>query len=311
MKESTEEPTYLIIGGTTKAATTSVYTYLRDHPGICGSSLKETRFFLDPSYPAPIPESYINFQGKGYEQYFQTCSEEPIRVEATPTYLYSEPTPSALRRYLPRVRCLFILRDPVDRLASWYRFAKTNGQIRRSITFKEYVERQLDREVSDDADPPWRALNQGRYARYLQNYVEVFGEDAIYVAFFESVVEETTRCLKQIARFVGADPKFYDGYTFEVYNETRSVKSPFLHSLYRRILRTVRYRVRTWPLLHDALRHLRSWLEPVYLTLVTEEEDPVNVKTELRDRLRQYYSADDADLAELLGRQPPWSISDD
>ena len=311
MKESTEEPTYLIIAGTTKAATTSVYTYLRDHPEICGSSLKETRFFLDPSYPAPIPESYKDPQGEGYGQYFQTCSEEPIRVEATPTYLYSEPTPSALRRYLPSVRCLFILRDPVDRLVSWYRFAKQNGQIRRSITFKRYIEQQLEGEVSDDADAPWRALNQGRYARYLRNYVKIFGEDAIYVTFFESVVKETTRCLKQIARFAGADPNFFEGYTFEVYNETRSIKSPVLHSLYRRILRTVRYRVHTWPLLHDALRRLRSWLDPVYLTLAIQDEDPVHVTPKLRNQLRQYYATDAADLAEILGHQPPWSISDD
>ena len=42
---------YLIIGGTTKAGTTSLHAYLSDHPQVCASSIKETRFFLDRDYP--------------------------------------------------------------------------------------------------------------------------------------------------------------------------------------------------------------------------------------------------------------------
>ncbi len=311
MKHSTEEPTYLIIGGTTKAATTSVYKYLRDHPEVCGSSLKETRFFLNPSYPTPIPETYVESKTEGYKQYFRSCTGEPVRVEATPTYLYSEQTPSALRRHLSDVRCVFILRDPIDRLVSWYRFAKQNGQIHRSISFEEYVERQIEDEEASKRIAPWRALRQGRYAGYLQNYVDVFDEDAIYVTFFEGVVEETARCFKQVSRFAEINPEFFDDYTFEVYNETRFMKSPLLHSLYRRVLRTIRYQVHTWPQVHDALRQLRSWLDPVYLALASGDKDAVDMSPRLRKRLRQYYAADVATLTEMLGCQPPWSISGD
>ena len=45
---------YIIIGGTTKAATTSLYFYLADHPNVCASNIKETRFFLDADYPLPV-----------------------------------------------------------------------------------------------------------------------------------------------------------------------------------------------------------------------------------------------------------------
>lgn len=311
MTDSTSAPTYLIIGGTTKAATTSIFSYLCDHPQVCGASLKETRFFLDPSYPAPIPESYVDDGGGGYEQYFRSCTGEPVRVEATPTYLYSEPTPAVLQRYLPDVRCAFVLRDPIDRLISWYRFAKQNGQIHRSVSFEEYVKRQIDDEESGNRNSPWRALRQGRYARYLRNYTDVFGEDAIYVTFFECVVEETAHCLKQMSRFAEITPEFYDDYTFEVHNETHSMKSPFLHSLYRRVLRTIRYQVHTWPQVHDTLRRLRSWLDPVYMTLASDGKDAVDVSPRFRKRLRQYYAADVATLTKMLGRKPPWSISGD
>jgi hypothetical protein len=310
MKHSTEEPAYLIIGGTTKAATTSVYKYLRDHPEVCGSSLKETRFFLNPSYPTPIPETYVDSEKEGYKQYFRACTGEPVRLEATPTYLYSEQTPGALQHYLPEVRCVFILRDPIDRLVSWYRFAKQNGEISMSISFKEYIDRQMSEE-SGEVSSPWRVLKQGRYARYLRNYIEVFEEGEVHVEFFKYVVEEPELSLNRISRFAGVDSKFFDEYTFTVYNKTRHMKSPFLHSIYLRLLRAVRYRIHTWPRIHNALRRLRSCLDPIYLALAANEEEAVEVPTGLRNRLRQYYAADATELTEILGRRPPWCTSNE
>jgi hypothetical protein len=38
---------YIIIGGSTKCATTSVFAYLASHPDIASSKVKESRFFLD------------------------------------------------------------------------------------------------------------------------------------------------------------------------------------------------------------------------------------------------------------------------
>lgn len=57
---------YLIIGGTPKAGTTSLYKWLSDHPDVCPSSLKETRFFLDWDYPL---SSSAQYNGKNLEQY--------------------------------------------------------------------------------------------------------------------------------------------------------------------------------------------------------------------------------------------------
>jgi len=311
MVDSTPGPTYLIVGGTTKAATTSLFAYLSDHPQICGSTLKETRYFLDPSYPLPIPRSYADEGKEGYERYFRACRAKPVRVEATPDYLYSRRTPKLLRRYLPDVRCVFVLRDPVDRLISWYRFARQNGQISRSVSLEEYVRRQLNAELPRTDALSWRTLKQGRYAKYLRNYLDVLGEDAVWVAFFEQVIENPAQVLRRIARFAGAEPSFFDEYTFDVHNETRSVKSPFVHSLYRRILRAVRYRVHDWPQVHEGFRRLRSWVDSLYVALnETEEDNSIRMMPELRTRLRRYYAEDVADLADMVGRRPPWSMAE-
>src|SRR5438034_3846662 len=96
---------FLILGGTSKAGTTSVYNYLANHPQIC-SLTKETRFFLDPDYPLPStkryqrdsPETYLSFFDSGNSQ-----SLENWRFEATPDYLYSAKTPRAIRKTLANV----------------------------------------------------------------------------------------------------------------------------------------------------------------------------------------------------------------
>ena len=46
---------FLIIGGASKAGTTSMFSYLAEHPQICASHAKETRFFLDSDYPLSSP----------------------------------------------------------------------------------------------------------------------------------------------------------------------------------------------------------------------------------------------------------------
>ena len=51
---------YLIIGGSTKCATTSLFNYLGDHPEICPAIYKETRFFLNPEYPVERRFAHTN-----------------------------------------------------------------------------------------------------------------------------------------------------------------------------------------------------------------------------------------------------------
>ena len=43
---------------------------------------------------------------------------------------------------LESVRVVFSLRDPIDRLCSWYRFARSSGRIGGELDLRGYVERQ-------------------------------------------------------------------------------------------------------------------------------------------------------------------------
>ena len=130
---------YLIIGGTTKAGTGSLFKYISDHPEVCGSNTKETRFFFDQSC-YPLEAFYSLDDGlEKYETFFSHCPEKRFRVEATPDYLYSPSTAQNISNTLQDVKLLFILRHPVERLVSWYRFSKQQGLLSKDIGLDTYV----------------------------------------------------------------------------------------------------------------------------------------------------------------------------
>ena len=134
---------YLIVGGTTKAATTSLFTYLADHPTVCAASYKETRFFLDQRYPLPSKYRY-NADLEVYNLLFSECSENQLRLESTPDYLYCPSACERIATLLPKAKLVFSLREPISRLISWYRFAKQIGRLPESIGFDDYIDLQFN-----------------------------------------------------------------------------------------------------------------------------------------------------------------------
>ena len=66
-----------------------------------------------------------------------------LRLDSTPDYLYSTGTPDKIKEYLNNYKIIFILRNPVDRIISWYRYAKQVGGILEEMNFQEYVTQQL------------------------------------------------------------------------------------------------------------------------------------------------------------------------
>ncbi len=107
-----------IIAGVNKAATTSVFMYLSQHPDICPSSIKEVQYFLPVRYRAdqlpPIEE---------YLQYFNHCGQEKYRMEATGKYFYGgQKTARIIKDTCGDINILLTFRNPVDRLFSFLGF---------------------------------------------------------------------------------------------------------------------------------------------------------------------------------------------
>lgn len=305
-----KEHSYLIIGGTTKAATTSLFSYLADHPQVCASSLKESRFFLDTDYPVSSKYRFEDGLDK-YEELFQHCHDaQLLRLEATPDYLYSLATPQKIKSSLPKVKFAFILREPISRLISWYRFAKQIGQLPPSFSFDTYVQEQLQAIEADLPRPQhMRALEQGRYSLYLQPYFDLLGQDNIYIAFQEELSREPTFVLKEFCSFAGIDPNFYSDYHFKILNPTKAMKNADLHRAYMQFRFQVRKSVYNRPAIRAILRQIRLLFEHFYFRLNTQSSELVVISLSTRELLKAYYSQEAKALADLIGKAVPWQLA--
>ena len=303
------DPIYMIIGGATKSGTTSLYKYLADHPQVCASSLKETRFFVDPDYPLPVKFRFEDWSLAKYEEYFAHRSDKPVRLEATPDYLYSPGTPKKIKTALPAVKLIFILREPVDRLISWFRFAKQVGQLPADCSFGEYVRLQLQTGGQNDKrEQHLRALEQGRYSVYLKPYLELFGREDIYIAQYAGLKNNAKTLIAEICSFAGLDVTYYDNYYFDVHNRTIAIRNAAIHSLYLKFGTWLYFKVYDRQRVRVILRFLRRRFDPLYTFFNTRSDGRVAIAQSLEKTLRDYYSDEAKAMAGLLGLEKfSWS----
>jgi hypothetical protein len=293
--------TYLIIAGTTKAGTTSLFLYLADHPDICGSSVKETGFFLDDSYPQRTKYRLADGLDK-YEAYFNECAQRPFRLDATPDYLYSVGAAGRIRDALPTAKLLFILRDPVERLISWYRFAKQIGRLAPDMDFNDYVWLQLEGKGKiEPGEQHLLALEQGRYSRYLQPFFEAFPAEQLCVVPYDLLRRDARALMRQVCHFLAVDPGFYVPYRFEVFNQSQTMKNVALNRAYVEGRAYLQMRLNMIPPIKMALRPLRRRFEPWLLQMNRKEDEAIQITADLQATLACYYQDEAAALERLLG----------
>lgn len=298
---------YLIIGGSTKCGTTSVFKYFEFHPEICACMMKESRYFLEDEYKLKATQRNHN-TNSNFDSLFSNCKNESVKLEATPDYLYSSKAVTKIKNELEQVKLVFILRDPVDRLRSWYKFAMLNGLIEATISFEDYINLQ---KAPAGAHTPQhlRSLEQGRYAEYLENYLQAFGKENIKVCFYEQLELNPGLFCTELAAFAGIDPGYFNNFDFKVHNRSVAVKSVGAHKLFRKFKRSVRPATRLLPVaIRKKLKLAGYNLEQAYSNANRADEmNDISLSDSMKQYLQQYYQSDIRHLIRLTNSNPEWS----
>lgn len=227
---------HAIIAGVNKCGTTSVFRYLADHPDVCASSIKETRFFNDVER-ATNAKSYDEYLGYfTHRESNQTCL-----LEASPDYFSSgTAVASEIKSVLPNVKIIVLLRDPVKRLISYYRSALVYDNYANTLlaglSFADFVDVALSAQTSDGISDPQatecrRALHQGCYAQDHQEFGTVFSPNQCAYFFFEDLASNPRLFMQEITQFLGLDARFFGEYEFRIENKTRVYRSPLLQKI--------------------------------------------------------------------------------
>lgn len=284
-----------IIGGTNKAGTTSVFRYLSDHPQVCGSSVKETAFFV---------KEYTGDSSKDSAklgEYFNHCdSEALIRVEASTSYLaLGQVAIPRIQQLLGTPKILFILRNPIDRIYSYFNFHSGHLSIPSTVSFEDYLKicRSFDAGTISAEQAPFDAWHlkapaYGKYADFLSQYLSSFPRDNIRVMLYDDLKNNPKWFMKDLSEFLGISADFYDDYKFAKSNVTFSSKNKVLHKIAVTANRSLERFLRQRP-------SLKAKMVAVYKRINMAKQGYGKMDTKTLEQLREYYDKSNRDLVAL------------
>ncbi len=287
-------PTFLILGAA-KSGTTALYHWLRQHPDIYMSPIKQPHYFADlqPTFSGPGDQALnrdIVTAEADYLRLFQAGTGRKARGEASPFYLYyAERTVERVRRVLPEARLVVLLREPASRAYSGYLHLVRDG--RETLPFRQALEREEER-LGRGWEPLWAHRGLGLYGRQLDAVLGVFPREQVGVWLYDDMRTRPTALFQEVCAFIGVDRAFQP--TLSRHNQSGVPRSATLHAL------LVKLRA---PHLAKALlpEPVAQWVVSRYLQ---RRPPPADVAAELRASYRD----DRRTLARLLPDQDfgPW-----
>ncbi len=296
-------PNFLIIG-TSKAGTTALYLYLKQHPQIYMSSIKEPRFFafegekLD--FKGPADESLkqgIVTNIKDYCALFQGVSRERAVGEVSPVYLYSTKAPERIRHYIPDVKLIAVLRNPIERAYSNF-LAKVRDGSEPLTDFAQVLQEEETR-IRNNWSYTWHYRQRGFYYAQLRRYFNKFDREQIRVYLYEDWKASNIMILQEIFHFLNVDDTFVPDISVRP-NVSGIPRSEILHRYLTKrnlIMSTLK------PFLPRRLRQrILAKLRTAFVNLMSLNLVRPQLPLEVRRQLVQEYREDILRLQELIDR---------
>ncbi len=277
-------PDFFIVGAP-RCGTTALYTYLKDHPDIFMSQIKEPNFFA-------------NYLGKHrkvrtlpeYLDCFTGVQGEKRIGEASVSYLASHTSAKMIKQFSPLASIIIMLRNPVDVMYSMYYLRRFSN-----------LEDQPSFGAALDADARGRKVaeltyrERAEFATQVERYITVFGREKIHFIVYDDFKIDTKSVFQNTLRFLGVCSNSKED--FPRINGNRRARSRFLWRLVRQP--PVPLRRIMLPL---TSRRFRSAVGGRLLQLNTIEEPRPPMEAELRNRLRKEFAPDIHRLSMLLDR---------
>lgn len=216
----TERRPTFFIPGVPKSGTSSLYYYLAQHPQIFMSPIKEPEFFAaedllrnarfregqqrdrarlvaylaGPQRP-PGGKLFVT-EWDEYVQLFRNARDEIAVGEASTGYFWLPSAAGAIHARVPDARLLFILRDPTERLFSWYVLSLREQP---GVTFKAWFEHE------ETQTEWWSAVDAGRYATHLERFLRFFPRHQMRVYLHEDFRRDPQAVVRDALEFLGVD----------------------------------------------------------------------------------------------------------
>jgi Sulfotransferase family len=227
---TTPLPNFLIVGAG-KAGTTSLYHYIRQHPQIYMSPVKEPGYFAPEIRAEKLSEAmrrHVSLQSQSlagvlkdgeptkpygwiaaewddYCRLFRAANVAKAVGEATPAYLWSASAAANIYARLPDAKIIMILRDPAERAFSQYLHQLSVGLT--AASFREHLE-ACARDGHRELSPLYPFLEIGLYHEQVKRFLEIFPRKQIRIYWYEEAWREPAELLADVFRFLEVNAEF-------------------------------------------------------------------------------------------------------
>lgn len=195
-QQNKQHPPDFIIIGATKCGTTSLFSYLSQHPKVLSPHRKEINFF-NHNFNLGIP---------WYLAQFPAIADSPdfITGEASPSYIYKEQVVNRIKQLFPDIKLIAMLRNPVERTISEYYHAANHGIEKRSLEEIIKIEQeQLKTFSRSEAMETFGYLKNSIYIEKIAKWMNTFPAENILIIESESFFQDTASIMKEVFQFIG------------------------------------------------------------------------------------------------------------
>lgn len=294
-------PNFLIVGAA-KSGTTSLNYYLKQHPQVYMSPIKEPKFFTAQFLKFPLngigDDKVEKRMIKTFDEYkklfkWVTPERKAIGEASVDNLYYHKRTINYIKRYLGEPKIVILLRNPVDRAFSAYKHLVRDG--RETASFEEGLQMEVKR-MRNNWEFIWFYKDVGFYYEQVKDYLENFRQVKIFLT--EDLEKEPLRTVKETYKFLEVDTSFVPNVNVK-YNVSGVPKSKLFSFILKRA------------------NTLGSMLEPMVNTLFPKKgikvvswiekvrsknlEKP-RMKSETKEYLKGLYKDDILKLQELINR---------
>ncbi len=295
----------LFIVGAPKSGTTSLYEYLKSHPDVFMSVVKEPCYFardlaLDDSGNFLVYER----DKKLYYGLFDEAGDAKRAGEGSTRYLYSTEAAALIKEAQPNPFIIAMLRNPVDMIQSLHAHklaAGTEDEPDFEKALAQEAERQAGRSIPKHSNPKLATYrDRARFSEQLPRWFDAFGRDRVHVGVLEDMVKDPAAEFRKVLEFLQLDADWQPE-SFAAYNTAHGARSTFIRRVLNgRVPQWIVWRAmpkiigdkRTRALARD-FRH--SWFHRKPIR-------KAKLRPELRHQLEDEFMPDVTRLSLMLGR---------
>jgi hypothetical protein len=229
----------LFLAGLPRSGTSSMHAYLKQHPDIFMTAIKEPNYFARDFHKESDDyhnkQLYFPYRTKDqYLRLYKSWNNEKIAGEASWTNLYSKIAAKGIHQFNPNAKIIIALREPVSFLYS-YHSAATFALGESIQDFKKALSAEVERKNGKYLGkrviaPSWLFYSEFvKYADHVQRYLSLFNNDQIRIILFDELKQNTAGVYNIILKFLDVPSDFSP--EFNIVNPNKILKWPRLKKL--------------------------------------------------------------------------------